>query len=225
MKLLLLGNSYTYYHDMPVLLESLLRENGYDAQVFSVTCGARKLIHFLTRQDEYTLRLEELLQTHRFDWAILQDQSLISILDYPNFEAGVMGLAEKLAPYTKKFILYATWGRKDGSPDLETHGLTRLTMTEQISAAYRRAAQQIGAALSPVGQAFAALCGEMELYDPDRSHPSYAGSCLAAVTHFVTLTGTPPESVSTLALDPRVAARMADTAARLCGNHKKEDAP
>ena len=225
MKLLLIGNSYTYYNDMPCLLEALLRDNGCDAQVFSVTRGGRKLVENLNPQDEYALRLEELLREHSFDCVILQDQSLISILDYNRFEAGVTGLAEKLAPYTKKFILYATWGRKDGSPDLESHGLTRLTMTEQISAAYRRAAEQIGAAVSPVGEAFAALCGEVELYDPDLSHPSYAGSCLAAVTHYTTLMGKPPESVSSLALDPHIAAAMVNTAARLCGNQKREDAP
>ena len=39
MKILFIGNSYTYYNDMPALLESLMCENGYDAKIHSVTKG------------------------------------------------------------------------------------------------------------------------------------------------------------------------------------------
>lgn len=216
MKLLLVGNSYTYYNDMPGLLETLLNENGLDAHVFSVTCGARKLIENVTRDDEYSRRLDGLLQSHTFDAALLQDQSLITILDYDRFEAGVTALANKLAPRVKELILYATWGRKDGSPDLNACGLTRPAMTRRISDAYHRAAARVGARVSPVGAAFAALGDAVELYDPDCSHPSYEGSCLAALTHYTTIVGEPPKKCTSLRLDDGIAARMAEAVALVC---------
>ena len=41
---------------------------------------------------------------------------------------------------------------------------------------------------------------EIALYDPDMTHPSYAGSCLAALTHYYTLFGEYPENVDCLQL-------------------------
>ena len=202
---------------MPALLEALLQENGHNAQVFSVTCGARKLVDNITLQDEYSQRLEELAQSHTFDCVFLQDQSLISIRDFERFKAGVTGLSEKLAPCARKFILYATWGRKEGSPDLAPLGLTQRTMTEQISAAYRQAASLIRASIAPVGEAFAALDEKLDLYNPDLSHPSYAGSCLAAVMLYTALLGAPPKTCPAWQLDPDRFAAMAETAASLCG--------
>ena len=44
MKLLFIGNSYTYFNEMPEQLEALMRENGFDVTVHSVTKGGRKQI-------------------------------------------------------------------------------------------------------------------------------------------------------------------------------------
>jgi hypothetical protein len=41
---------------------------------------------------------------------------------------------------------------------------------------------------------------ETELYDKDGSHPSYMGSCLAALTHYCTVFGTFPENTASLQL-------------------------
>lgn len=39
MNILFIGNSYTYYNDMPKMLESLARAAGFYAEVASVTKG------------------------------------------------------------------------------------------------------------------------------------------------------------------------------------------
>lgn len=39
MKVLFVGNSHTYYNDMPRIFASLARDNGHDVQVESVTKG------------------------------------------------------------------------------------------------------------------------------------------------------------------------------------------
>ncbi|MBE6883429.1 MAG: hypothetical protein E7487_02360 [Ruminococcaceae bacterium] len=221
MKLLFIGNSYTFYHNMPVLLENLLRENGYAADIFSVTRGGRKLIENTATQDECSLQLNSLLQDHFFDVVFLQEQSLLSILDYRLFVEGVTALAEKLAPHTSKMILYATWGRREGSPDLDSLGLSSLVMTEKISSAYERAASLIHASVSPVGMAFAELQNDCELYAEDFSHPSYIGSCLAAVIHYTTVLGMPPQKCSSLLLPPEITAKLIETASHYTGRTEK----
>ena len=52
MKILFIGNSYTYFNDMPRLLEQLMRDNGIDVTVDSVTKGGRKLFENLQANDE-----------------------------------------------------------------------------------------------------------------------------------------------------------------------------
>ena len=51
MKILMLGNSYTYFFDMPQILQALLDENCVDAKVDSVTAGGRVLWQNLDEND------------------------------------------------------------------------------------------------------------------------------------------------------------------------------
>ena len=213
MKLLFLGNSYTYYNEMPELFEKLAQENGHSVHVFSVTCGGHKLCEYADGDDEYTQRIAELIKAHSFDVCFLQEQSLLPVLDEECFRGAVKKLVTQLGESVKHFVLYATWGRKPGSAELEKHGWTSAEMTELLKKAYQRAADEIGADVSPVGVRFAEVRNaypEIELYAPDLSHPSYAGSCLAALTHYRTVFGVLPESTDCLKL-PK------ETIAVLCG--------
>ena len=82
-----------------------------------------------------------------------------------------------------RFVLYATWGRNDGSPDLERLGLSCEEMTEKLSSAYNKAGGLFGARVAEVGKAFLKYAENRdrnELYNPDCSHPSEIGSEIAA---------------------------------------------
>ena len=116
MKILFIGNSYTYYNDLPVILEKLAKENGIDVEAHSVLCGGRRLIENLEKQDEYAEKLNGLLAEHTFDHVILQEHSVGSLLYYEDFCKGITGLREKIGEKGKKYLLYETWGRKEGSP-------------------------------------------------------------------------------------------------------------
>ena len=41
LNILFIGNSYTYFSDLPTLFSSLCAANGQDVRVDSVTCGGR----------------------------------------------------------------------------------------------------------------------------------------------------------------------------------------
>jgi len=202
MKILFIGNSYTYFNDLPKLFEGLARENGKDVDVNSVTVGGRKLYENLDKNDEKYKEISLLIKDTVYDVLFLQEQSYLALIDYGTFMRGVEGLIEMISP--KKTILYVTWGRKEGAPLLEQYDWTREQMTFDLENAYDRAAISSGAECSYVGRNFYDLmCAhkEIDLYDPDLTHPSYLGSCVAAITHYNTLFGEMPERYSSLNLE------------------------
>lgn len=203
MKILFIGNSYTYYNDLDVLFKNLAQENGQDVHADRVTKGGRRLEEFKDAEDETTGQLMQLLQTHSYDVCVIQEQSLLPAVDYERFLDGVKQVAELVGDRGGQFILYATWGRKAGNPTLSEQNWTPEQMTELLSDAYHRAAEEIHARVSPVGVRFLQMIRrfpETELYDKDGSHPSYMGSCLAALTHYCTVFGTFPENTASLQL-------------------------
>ena len=202
MKILFIGNSYTYFNDMPQLLEQLMRDNGIDVIVHSVTKGGRKLFENLQQGDENSEKITELVDENLYDVLFLQEQSYLPAVNYEIFEDGARRLKEKVL--AKQCILYSTWGRKEGCPLLEEKGWTNATMTAALKDAYDRVGAAIGARVSDVGLCFARvrqLDSELELYHPDKSHPSYTGSCVAAVCHYKMITGTLPRNTACLKTD------------------------
>lgn len=202
MRVLFIGNSYTYYNNMPQIFEALVRENGLAAEVVSVTKGGRKLYENLDPADENGRKIRELCRENRYDVLVLQEQSWLPLADADAFHRGLRGLTELVR--AERTLLYATWGRKEGCPLLDELGLTSEQMTERLTEAYETAAAMLGAERTPVGSCFLALRRlrpELELYNPDLSHPSYAGSCAAAVCHFAKIFGVLPASCASLNLE------------------------
>ena len=183
-KVLFIGNSYTYYNDMPeVLFAGLAKEAGFPVEIYSATKGGAKLIWYTDPTKEHYKILADVAENRSFDWIILQEQSLTPITDEAIFYEGIDALMQLFNGRTKKFLLYATWGRKEGSQKLEDLNMSSQDMTDQLAAAYERAGKKYGIPVAHVGKAFADYRRhnpQEELYDPDLSHPSLAGSLLAA---------------------------------------------
>ena len=181
-RVLFVGNSYTFYNDMPQTFFTECAKNaGFEAEVTSVTRGGHRLSQFADAQYEEGIRLRQTIEGKTYDVAILQEQSLTPIKDEEGFLAGAENVAKLIS--AEHFILYATWGRNDESASLADLGLTREEMTEKLSAAYNKAAEKIGARVAEVGKAFLDYAKERDkndLYRPDHSHPSAIGSSLAA---------------------------------------------
>jgi len=203
MKILFVGNSYTYFNEMPKLFEALARENGKQVDVDSVTKGGRKLYENLNPQDEYHQKIVSLCQENAYDVLILQEQSYFALVDFEKFVEGLAGLMELIR--AQRTVFYATWGRKAGCPLLDELGLTSFQMTEKLSKAYRAAADRLGTEVSPVGICFAAVSerdASVNLYIHDLSHPSVTGSSLAAMVHYTKIFGEAPKTCRALSLDP-----------------------
>lgn len=207
MNILFVGNSYTYYNDLELLFQNLCRENGIAVNAYRVTKGSRKLIDYMDPEDETTHQLEAAIRDRHYDICFIQEQSKLPALDFDTFLSGATHVKRMVGKQADRFFLYATWARKQGSGDLLLHGWTPETMTQALMEAYEKAGAKMNIPVSPVGKQFWAVkCADpdIELHDRDLTHPSYQGSCLAALTHYHSVFGKFPENTQSLRLPEHV---------------------
>ncbi|MBQ8383251.1 MAG: SGNH/GDSL hydrolase family protein [Clostridia bacterium] len=182
--ILFIGNSYTFYNDMPEKIFAPMAEAaGYPCEVTSVTHGGYHLYQFADSENDEGKRLRETITGKHYDAVVLQDHSIGPIFKRADFEKAVGDLMVLLEGQADRFVLYATWGRHPDSPDLARFGLTTPEMTAKLSDAYNEVGARYGIKVAEVGKAFAARRAEHpedELYNPDLTHPSALGSTVAA---------------------------------------------
>ena len=121
-----------------------------------------------------------------FDAAIMMDCSQCPI--HPKLKAAFTEFAEKDSAIVRAHgavpILFMSWAYAD-KPE----------MTAELAEAYTIAGNANNALVIPAGLAFARVRGlqpELNLYAPDKRHPSLAGTYLAASTVLAALTGKSP---------------------------------
>lgn len=186
MKILFIGNSYTYYHDMPeCIFAPMAKEAGLDVQVQAVTHGGYKLEWFADPENEEGKRLRSVVEGRHYDCIVLQDHSLSTILDPAGFFGGLRSMKKLLEDKTDRFVLYATWARKPGNETLAELGMTNEKMTRHIAESYDEAGQRFDMKVAHVGKAFAEYAKQHpdeELYFVDLHHSSVLGSTIAAKT-------------------------------------------
>jgi hypothetical protein len=121
------------------------------------------------------------------------------------FDAAVMMDCSQCPIHPKLKSIFAEYAKKD-SEIVRAHGATPIffmswayadkpEMTAQLAEAYTIAGNANNALVIPAGLAFArarAAQPELNLYAPDKRHPSLAGTYLAACTVFAALTGRSP---------------------------------
>ncbi len=196
---LFIGNSYTHYNDMPEqIFAKILESAGYDAQVKRITKGGWYLIDSAKSTDEVGVQIEVALKQKDYDYVILQEQSTCPALIPDKFYTGVRELAAKVIADGATPVLYGTWGRKTGHSVLAENGWTNETMTWKIAAGYEAIGAELGIDIAYAGLAFFDVYNNnksIELYNSDLTHPSAAGSYLAALTIFAEITGVDPTTV------------------------------
>ncbi len=202
-KVLFIGNSFTFYSDIPVLFGSLASGAVKNITVESVTQGAYTLSKFADKTDEYGKIVDgKLNASNDYDVIILQDQSARPINNNSGFISGVKAMVEKInATQTNcRIYLYSTWGYQEAADSLK---ITIPEMELQLRNAYVEAASQVNAGVCFVGKAFTKVYTEhpeINLYYSDNKHPSYNGAFLSACVHVATI----------LNIDPRTSAFTGD---------------
>lgn len=182
LQVLFIGNSFTFYHDLPKMVAELARAGGQRPMVHEREtpggCSLEK--HW---KDGKALAK---IQKRRWDFVVLQDHSQATLQK----RASMFEYGQKLDAEIKKqgarTILFMTWENKTAG--------TQPT----ISKTYAELAVKLKAQLAPVGNAWAmALAADksLVLHDKDAKHPSKTGSYLAACVFYATIYGKSPEGL------------------------------
>ncbi len=200
---LFIGNSYVATNNIPSIVSDLAASTGDELVYDAVAPGGTT---FQTHSSSpATLAL---IAAGNWDYVILQEQSQRPAFPDEQVEMDVYPYARKLDSLVKhynpcaKTMFYMTWGRKNGDamncafyPSICTYE----GMDSLLQLRYSNMADSNDALLAPVAAAWHSLRNtnpEIELYVADESHPSYAGSYLAAATFYTMLFQKNPELCS-----------------------------
>lgn len=192
-RVLFIGNSFTFYYDIPYLLESMARYAGRQLHADTATIGGEYLEHASDPDTDFgKLVLSKLSDGTRYDRIILQEQSSRPVIDKPAFFDSLARLLPVLRTHQPdaEILLYQTWGYGDGYRwDVLPVPLDHESMTCALRNSYREAGVRFGLPVIPVGDAVSRAYRESDVspFGPDEKHTSYAGSLLSAMTHYFTL--------------------------------------
>ena len=191
---LFIGNSYTYYNDLPEMISNIANDFGDSINHDQSTPGGTSL--YAHSQNQATINK---INQQNWDYVVLQDQSQRPSLSPSYVAASVYPYASQLVSLIdsnyicSEPIFYMTWGRKYGDQtNCNTYPpvCTFLGMQERLRESYLYMGVNNEAVVSPVGMSFKnsiALDSTIDLYTTDYSHPSIYGSYLAACTFYSTI--------------------------------------
>jgi len=193
-EVLFIGNSYTYVNDLPGLIADIAHSKGDTLFYDSNTPGGYTFQQHST--DPLTISK---IKSNKWDYVILQEQSQrpsfppeqVRLLVYPY--ADTLNRFIKTNDTCSAALFYMTWGRKNGDPEycpVYPPVCTFEGMQSRLRQSYLEMTQMFNAQVAPVGIVWKLtreLHPEIELYEPDGSHPNLAGSYLAACTFYASL--------------------------------------
>ena len=192
LRVLFVGNSLTFENDLPGLVQKL---GGGRTRIFagSFTAPGWQLSQFA---DDH--RLERLLHDVRWDVVVLQEQSQIPSFPEEDrareFTPSVEKLADEIRRSGAQPLLFETWAHRTGDRR-NVSGDTYAAMQERVVAGDLEAARAARTAIAPVGEAWKAALErrpQLGLWSSDGTHPSRAGSYLAACVFYAMLTRRSP---------------------------------
>jgi hypothetical protein len=186
-RILFVGNSYTYFNNLPGMLE----------QIAASATPPRKIETKSVVEGGATLRRHwekkkalELIQSEDWDYVVLQEQSSLGvtfvvdgqlrITDSAEFYKYVRLFDEAIRAKKAKTVLFGTWARKDAVEQDQA----------MLDFAYASIAKELHAVFVPAGMTWHAVRKAkptLELYNADGSHPSPTGTYLNACCFLGTL--------------------------------------
>lgn len=187
-KVLFLGNSFTFYHDMPAMVQNLCNYDRDNIHAVKLTYGGYRLAQYLEEGTEPNRRLTAFLDNESWDYVVLHDQSCTPTVAPETFFSAAKTLCGRIRKNGAKPVFYATWAYKNRvgkQSRLAELGLTYEQFYRAQREAYDKAARDNDADIVRVVDAFR-LAESRGAYDltirqQDDYHPRYGGSYLAAL--------------------------------------------
>ncbi len=191
-RILFIGNSYTYFNNLPAMVERLAASGSPSTPVTTrllARGGATLKDHFENPAVVAAIR------EGTWDYVVLQEQSTlggtgvvdgrVQIRDPAFFHDNVRTLAAEIGKTKARTVLLQTWAR-ESAPAADAAALR---------SAYGSIGKEIGAIVVPAGAAWSEVRqadSSARLFIADGSHPSATGSYLAAATFVAVVLGVNP---------------------------------
>ncbi len=182
-QVLFIGNSFTYVHDLPKMLDELAKAGGQPKlKLERETPGGYTLEKHWA--DGKALRK---IQSRHWAYVVLQENSQYPLKNRESMFAFAKKFDSAIKTQGAKTLLYMTWS-----------DLTKPEDQAGISKAYQDLAGELKAQLAPVGDAWQAAQADdkqLMLHDKDKHHPSATGTYLSACVFYATLFDKSPEGL------------------------------
>ena len=186
LRVLFIGNSHTYLHYMPQMLEQLVNAANCELDLEvdqSIGEGASLEWHWNNEPTRYKMR------SRNWNYIVLQDRSGGPLEDLNSFQKHARLLDAEIKKHGAATLLYMTWANRN-RPE------TGIVLAD----AYRRMADELGAYLVPVGLAWAKaakISSELALHHKDGRHASPIGAYFTACLFYSVLTNANPKGLPT----------------------------
>ena len=211
--IMFIGNSFTYYRDIPAMVYNMIKADDVKVYVNSDTEGGRYLYQAL---DNFNKDFNGKFYTH----VILQEQSGGMISNFTQFRDSILEYYDRIDTDNVEIILYQTWSDENY---LLSNDKSRQDL---ITKAYNDVASLIGSKVSRVGEAFFAIhekYSEIDLYKEDEEighHQNEFGAYLSACIHYRNITGRKAQDVKYIpsAIDEESAKKIQEIADSMFGD-------
>lgn len=209
-RVLFVGNSYTSVNNLPLMF-TRLSEAGKKPKVLVETSlrGGWTLNKHWAKEKPAT---KKTIEDSKFNYVIIQEQSQMPFADPKvTHEFGVK-LAELAKSKGAIPVFYLTWAR-----------LNQPENQSKITAAYRKLGQTVKSPVAPVGLAWESVLKNnktIKLHRSDKSHPTAAGTYLAACVFYGTIhnqspVGLPARLYSKPSSKGKIVVQLTDAQAKL----------
>lgn len=175
-RILIVGNSLSYFNEMPWMLEQIARSKGKSLYAeFSGRSGRTMKQHW-----DHGLARKR-IEIERWDFVVLQAQSSEAITAPETFAEYARKFDALIRKHGAKTVIVETWAPR-------MYRLRQREYTER----YSSLTKELGATLAPVGTAWQRLEERgIKLFE-DRTHPNVAGSYLFASVLYAIVFGQSP---------------------------------
>src|SRR4051812_4014849 len=173
-RVLFIGNSFTARNDLPGMVGGLAGAAGLAMEHRLISAGGASL-----RRHWNAGAAAEAIRTGRYDRVVLQEQSTLPVKGAARMHESVRLFDAEIRKARARTALYMTWARRH-APGTQ----------QAITDAYATIGRELNADVIPAGLAWQAVLAKHQspiLHDKDGSHPTVAGTYLAACAAFAVL--------------------------------------
>ncbi|MFC1729545.1 DUF4886 domain-containing protein [candidate division KSB1 bacterium] len=182
--ILFIGNSYTYYNDMPFMLERLAAAVGEEPPL--ITGEELQAGYALETHWNQGTALQKIRQGN-WDYVVLQENSGVPRVNPEIFYDYARLFDEEIKEAGSETVLFLTWATNDDP------GYQQL-----LNSTHETIGNELGALIAPIGIAFEKARAEypaLIILESDGSHPNIKGSYLAACVLYSMLYNKSPEGL------------------------------